>query len=468
LTALIYLRGWYLLRCAGFTLIPRWRVGSFLSGLAALWIALAGPMDVFNSWLLTAHMAQHMMLMMVAPPLLLLGDTLIPVVRGMPVFAAREFAGPFLNWRLAQRVASALTHPVFALVMMGIVMLGWHIPALYELAVRSIGWHQFEHACFFITSVIFWWPVIQPWPSHSHWSRWAMVPYLVIADLQNTLLFAALVFAERVLYPSYSAAPRVFGLSTREDQAAAGAIMWVVGSAAFLIPALLIAVQCLTRRAPAALAPGLKKRKPLFAGAWRETMARFGIATSTAEVISFVALFVAIGAAFTAALAFSGPDDDALVLRARRQVGSILVSVYTPEDFHAGTNGVGFLVQNEAGEPLLDAHVELNASLEANGHHDEVKGDDSESENKLMQAVSIDLPNAGAWLLHVNVRAGNEHGALAVPVQATIHEAGFGDWWPYFIFPAFAIVLLAIYLWRAHRRPPLIREHEMQTAASNS
>src|SRR5581483_7174841 len=123
IVALIYLRGWYLLRCAGFPLIPAWRVWSFLAGLAWLWIALAGPMDVFNSWLLTAHMIQHMVLMMIAPPLVLLGAPLIPLVRGLPVFAAREFAGPFLNWKPPQRVGRMLTNPVFALVLMGIVML---------------------------------------------------------------------------------------------------------------------------------------------------------------------------------------------------------------------------------------------------------------------------------------------------------------------------------------------------------
>ena len=183
LTALIYLRGWYLLRCAGFPLIPPWRVWSFLAGLVALWVALAGPMDVFNSWLLTAHMVQHMMLMMVAPPLILLGAPLIPLVRGMPVFAAREFAGPISQLEAGAAPWPLLTQPVFALVLMGIVMLGWHVPALYELAVRSPAWHQFEHACFLVTSLIFWWPVIQPWPSRArngHAGRWCPISSLPI------------------------------------------------------------------------------------------------------------------------------------------------------------------------------------------------------------------------------------------------------------------------------------------------
>ena len=94
-------------------------------------------MDVFNGFVLTAHMLQHMVLMMLAPPLILLGAPLIPMVRGLPIFAAREFAGPFVNWSVARKVGSTLTNPVFALLLMGVAMFAWHVPALYELALRS-------------------------------------------------------------------------------------------------------------------------------------------------------------------------------------------------------------------------------------------------------------------------------------------------------------------------------------------
>src|SRR4029453_3080540 len=88
------------------------------------------------------------------------------------------------------------------------------------------------------------------WPSRAQWPRWAMVPYLVIADLQNTVLSAALVFSDKILYPTYAAAPSLFGLTPKNDKAAAGAMMWVVGWIAFLVPAVLIAIQCLQRTHP--------------------------------------------------------------------------------------------------------------------------------------------------------------------------------------------------------------------------
>ena len=87
---------------------------------------------------------------------------------------------------------------------MSLATWGWHVPAAYELALRSPAWHVVEHASFLAAGLLFWWPVVQPWPSRPRWPRWAMIPYLLVADLQNTALAAMLVFSDRVLYPSYA------------------------------------------------------------------------------------------------------------------------------------------------------------------------------------------------------------------------------------------------------------------------
>ena len=107
----------------------------FLSGLGSLWIALSSPLDVFNGFLLTAHMLQHMVLMMVAPPFILLGSPLIPIVQGLPKFVAREFARPLLHWPVAKRLGSLVTNPIIAWLLMAVTMLAWHIPSLYERAL---------------------------------------------------------------------------------------------------------------------------------------------------------------------------------------------------------------------------------------------------------------------------------------------------------------------------------------------
>jgi cytochrome c oxidase assembly factor CtaG len=427
-TALLYLRGWYLLRCAGFPLLRPWRAGAFLCGLATLWIALAGPMDVFNGWLLTAHMLQHMMLMMVAPPLILLGAPLIPLVRGMPVFAAREFAGPFLNWRVAQRVGAFMTRPVVALLLMGAVMLGWHIPQFYELALQSEAWHQVEHASFLLASLIFWWPVIQPWPSTSRWPRWTMIPYLLVADLQNTVLSAMLAFSDRVLYKSYLDAPQVFGLSPLRDQAAAGAIMWVLGSAVFLVPAVLIAVQCLTPPGAIKHVERLPKRRPLLEYSWVRLLSKLGLRGRNAEVFSFVVIFVVVGLTFSATALLSGPDGD-LDLLAQQEAGDLTVTVYGPAEISIGKNTFGVLVQSSATVAPEDAIVEVTATSADDGRTRRVATARTvSSSNRLLRAAEIDLPVSGPWQIVLRERSSTESAAFNLPPVLASTRSRVGEW----------------------------------------
>ena len=126
--------------------------------------------------------------------------------------------------------------------------LAWHIPRAYEFALSSENWHNCEHACFFFTSVMFWWPVIQPWPSRPSFNRWLLVPYLALAEVVNTGLSAFLCFCGRLLYPSYGEVPRLFGLSALNDQIAAGAFMWICGSMAYMIPAIAVVAMLVSGR----------------------------------------------------------------------------------------------------------------------------------------------------------------------------------------------------------------------------
>ena len=249
---LVYLRGWSKLARLRARRFPAWRLAAFLGGLAAVWVAAASPLDAFSGLLLTAHMAQHLLFMAVAPPLLLLGAPYVPILRGLPRALVREGLGPFLAWPAAKRFGRLLTHPVTGLCAMAAAMWGWHVPAAYELALRSETWHEIEHATFLAASTLFWWPVVRPWPSRPQWPDWARPLYLLAGDLQNTVLSAVLVFSDRVdvLYSTYAAAPRLFGLTALEDQALAGALMWVAGSLAFLVPAAAFAWQLLAPETP--------------------------------------------------------------------------------------------------------------------------------------------------------------------------------------------------------------------------
>lgn len=253
IAAVVYVRGWQRIRVTRQGLFPVWRLWCFLGGLSSIWIALASPIDSLDEVLLTAHMAQHLILMSVAPPLLLLGAPAVPLLRGLPRWFLRPVLGPLFRAPWLHRAFRAVTYPVFAFMAMNVAYAGWHVPFAYELALRSEAWHSVEHACFFWTSLLFWFPVIQPWPSVSRWSRWSLVPYLAGADLVNTGVSASLTFAGRVIYPSYAAAPRVFDISALNDQAAAGAFMWVLGSIIFLVPAVIAVSRLLSPKARSGL-----------------------------------------------------------------------------------------------------------------------------------------------------------------------------------------------------------------------
>jgi cytochrome c oxidase assembly factor CtaG len=245
LAGVLYLRGWGKLQRG----LPRrftvWRLIAFQTGLLTLFLALASPLHELSELLLQFHMIQHLLLMMVAPPLLLLGAPILPLLRGLPRPVLRHGVGPLFASTALQRLGHFLTHPVVCLAAFTVSNVAWHLPVLYELALGSEFWHYVQHLCFLGTGLLFWWPVIQPWPSRLRWPRWAMIPYLLFADVQNTALSAFLIFSERVLYPTYTAAPRLWEISPLDDQAAAGAIMWVPGSMIFLIPIAVLAIRWL-------------------------------------------------------------------------------------------------------------------------------------------------------------------------------------------------------------------------------
>ena len=263
--AVVYLRGWrvYHRRDPG-----RWgydRLAVFLGGLGAIFLALGSPVEPFAGLLLSVHMVQHLLLVMVAPPLLWLGAPLLPTVRGMPEPIRTYWVGPLFGVRWLRRLAGVLTHPAAALALLVVATWGWHVPAAYDLALRSPGWHYLQHACFLAAGLVFWFPVVRPYPFRPPWPVWLLVPYLLLADLSNTALSALLTFSDVVLYPYYAEVPRLDGGSALDDQAAAGVLMWVPGSVAYLVPLFAIVVRLLGSEAarPKPVAVGGRFALPL-------------------------------------------------------------------------------------------------------------------------------------------------------------------------------------------------------------
>ena len=212
-------------RTSNALMVPRKRV-FFLCGWATVGIALTPPLGTLDHHLLIAHMLQHLLLMTVAAPLLLLGaPDRLPLPAGLH---------PAICWWAGT----------------GVVMF-WHVPALFALGMSSGVWHAVEHFSFLAAGLFFWWPILQPpaepQPSMPRMAPWAAPLYLFLATLPCDALSAFLTFCDRVVYPSYAAMPdRPFGLSALQDQQWAGTIMWVWVTFAYLAPAALIAMDLLS------------------------------------------------------------------------------------------------------------------------------------------------------------------------------------------------------------------------------
>ena len=243
--AALYLRGWTTLaRRMPERFGPR-RAIAFLAGLATVLLALSALLDASGHRFLWAHMIQHLLLMVVAPPLLWMGAPVAPMLLGLPKTVRRGVALG-LAWPRVRWLTALLTHPASSWALFVIALWGWHVPALYDLALGSDLWHHVEHACFLSTALLFWRLVVLPWPARSPWPRWAMIPYLVLADLQNSVLAAVFTFSDRVIYSAYATGAGTLDGSALEDQVIAGVIMWVPGSVLFLLPVLWLVVTALT------------------------------------------------------------------------------------------------------------------------------------------------------------------------------------------------------------------------------
>lgn len=250
LSAVIYFRGWNILRRRDPRRWHGWRLASFLGGLTAIFLALASPLEPFATLLLQIHMVQHLLLMMVAPPLIWLAAPLFPMVRGLPAPVRTVWVAPLLRSRRLRRAFSRLTHPLIAWPIYVGVTWFWHAPRFYDLALANERWHLVEHAVFMAAAFLFWYPVVRPYPSRPCWSPWLLFPYLLLADVQNTVLAAWLTFSSQVIYPHYENGPRIAGLTALDDQSAAGVIMWVPGSIAFLLPLFIIGLKLMRGTPP--------------------------------------------------------------------------------------------------------------------------------------------------------------------------------------------------------------------------
>ena len=243
ITTLVYWRGWHRLPVDSRDASSWRRLGMFIAGMVALWIAVGSPLATMDHSRLTFHMVQHLVLMTIAAPLLLLGEPVIALQCAIPNRFADQVVRPLL--RHLRWLGRILSHPVSCWLAGTGVVIAWHVPPVFELGMHSQLWHAVQHASFLAGGLLFWWPVIQPWPAIDEWPRWSIPLYLFLATLPCDALSAFLAFCGRVVYPSHAAADLAASALRLHDQEFAGALMWCWVTFAYLIPAIGITLRIL-------------------------------------------------------------------------------------------------------------------------------------------------------------------------------------------------------------------------------
>jgi len=198
--------------------VPASKVASFVLGLVLMFVALQGPMhELSDYFLFSAHMVQHLVLILVMPPFLLYGT---------PDWALR----PLVRRKWGGRIARALTLPLVAFALNNVIFLAWHFPGPYDLMMRDHGVHVTMHLMIMITGTIMWWPVMSPLPELPRIAPVLQMVYLFLVGIPMMISAALITFSATELYTWYVEAPRVFpALSALEDQRLGGVIMWVPG-----------------------------------------------------------------------------------------------------------------------------------------------------------------------------------------------------------------------------------------------
>ena len=241
--AVVYSRGWWRLRSAVPGTILFRRVAAFMAGLLFLWIVGASPLSALDHVSLTIHMIKHLVLMLVAAPLILAGTPVLPLLLGLPARAERGLQNLLLRSSLLHWLRRLFRHLAFCWLFAAGAVIGWHVPAVFQLALRSHWWHGVEYISFTLAGLLFWRPVMG---ADSSWPRWSMPLYLFFATLPCDILSAFLAFCDRVVYTSYLSAPHLFNLSPLEDQQCASALMWVSVTIVYLLPAAAITMRILS------------------------------------------------------------------------------------------------------------------------------------------------------------------------------------------------------------------------------
>ena len=251
--AVVYAVGWMRLRRQSVhrKLATRGRLIAYMSGLATLALSLMSPIDRLGSQLFFMHMIQHMLIIQLAAPLLLLGNPFPFMLWALPQAPRLQTARLFTDESAFRRLLTAATRPGVAWLVFLTVYLGWHDTAAYNAALTYKWVHNLQHITFLGASLLYWWPIVGNAPHfHRRLPNWGKLAYLLGVIPPNMLVGVSIAFAPEVMYTYYLSVPRIWGFSALQDQQLAGAIMWIQGSEMYIWVALYILYHMFRKKDP--------------------------------------------------------------------------------------------------------------------------------------------------------------------------------------------------------------------------
>jgi putative membrane protein len=212
------------------TPVPRSRTVLFLAGLLAIAFASQSGIEQYDTSLFSIHMVQHVLLILVAAPLIALSAPITLTLRAARPDVRRRWILPVLHSRLLRWLA----HPVVAWVLFAAVMWGTHFSPLFDASLENPWIHDLEHLLFLAAALLFWWPAVGRDPAPWRMPHPGRVMYVFLAMPQNTFLAVVILFAAAPLYRHYATLNRPWGPSPLVDQQIAGAVMWLAGDVLFI------------------------------------------------------------------------------------------------------------------------------------------------------------------------------------------------------------------------------------------
>jgi len=234
----VYVRGWSLLEAHGQRPLG-WQTASFGGALSLAFVALISPLDAASSATLSAHMVQHVLLMLGVAPLLALSKPLGPLLLGLPRPMGQLMGHAWQSAGWLRRAWQVVSHPTMAVALQAAALWAWHAPPAYQAALGNQWVHDAEHLSFLVTSLIFWWWVVQPGKRRG---EKIVVSFLALfaAAMQSTVLALVITMSPSPWYPAYAASTGAWGLTPLQDQQLAGAIMWVPSALIYLCAVVLM------------------------------------------------------------------------------------------------------------------------------------------------------------------------------------------------------------------------------------